>query len=235
MSRSTFDGPILAGLNRLGPMRDVGYTDLVQQCDVNFTNTTYGTAGYSGASAQFVWGNAVPNVNGTLYTPQAGAFSNAGPVVALPTADSTGTTGTLYRGAVAYLPAGASINDIFIDCGVVPTVSGGTIGTISVNVGNQFNGTQYASVATVSSVGRQTLASFTDAQFIAQSSTTQDVQNPVVGQQPTWFSQVVLTVVVPYTGAASALTAGKFYFTVRYTQADGNIGTITVYPNGNFD
>jgi len=235
MARTVFDGPILCGLNRFGPTRDVGYADLVQQCDVNFTNTVYGTPGYAGASGQAAWGNAIPNVNGTLYVPQAGAFSNLGSVAIAPTSDSTGAAGTLYRTSVVYLPAGASINDIFVDCGVVPTVSGGTIGTISVNVGNQFNGSQYASVTAVSAVGRQTLAAFTDTQYIAQSSTTQDFQNPVVGQQPTWFSQVVFTIVVPYTVSASALTAGKFYLTVRYTQADGNIGSITVYPNGNFD
>jgi len=235
MARTVFDGPILCGLNRMGPTRDVGYTDLVQTCDFNFTNTISGTAGYSGASAQFVWGNAIPNVPGNLYTPQAGAFSAAGPTIVAPTADTVGTAGNLYRGAVMYLPAGASINDILIDCGVVPTISGGTIGTITVGVGNQFNGTQYASVASVSAVGRQSLAAFTDAQYVAQSSTTQDFQNPVIGQQPTWFSQVVFTVTIPFTVAQGVLTAGKFYFTVRYSQADGNIGTATVYPNGNFD
>lgn len=235
MARSTFDGPILSGLNRLGPTRDVGYTDLAQICNVNFTNTTYGTPGYAGASGQAAWGNAIPNLNGTLYVPQAGSFSNAGPTATAPTSDSTGAAGTIYRTAVLYLPAGCDINDILVDCGIVPTVSGGTIGTVSVSVGNQFNGTQYASVATISAAGRQVLTAFTDAQFTVQNSTSQDFQNPVVGQQPTWFSQIVFTVSIPYTVAASVLTAGKFYFTVRYTQTDGNIGSLTNYPNGNFD
>lgn len=234
MARSTFDGPILSGDNRFGPLRDIGYTDLVQDTDVDFTNTTSGTPFYSGGSGQFVWGNAIPNVPGQLYTPSS-VYSNAGPTAVAPTADSTGATGNLFRGVVMYLPIGSSINDIFVDCGVVPTVSGGTIGTITVKVGNQFNGSQYASVTAVSAVGRQALATFTDAQFVAQAATTSDIQNPTVGAQPSFFSQVVFTVTVPYTVSASALTAGKFYFTVRYTQADGNIGTLTTYPYGNFD
>ena len=234
MARSTFDGPILSGDNRFGPLRDVGYANLVQAADINFTNTTSGTAGYSGGSGQFVWGNGVPNVPGQLYTPSS-SFSNSGPTTTTPTADSTGTSGNLYRGVVMYLPINSGIIDIFVDCGVVPTVSGGTIGTVAVKVGNAFNTTTYAGITTVSAVGRQTLDTFTDAQFVAQSATSSDIQNPNLGAQPTFFSQLVFTVVIPYTVAASTLTAGKFYFTVRYTQADGNIGTTTTYPYGNFD
>jgi hypothetical protein len=32
----------------------------------------------------------------------------------------------------------------------------------------------------------------------------------------------------------TAITAGTFYFTIRYSQADGSIGTATTYPYGNF-
>jgi len=32
-----------------------------------------------------------------------------------------------------------------------------------------------------------------------------------------------------------APTTGTLYLTVRYTQVDGNIGTTTTYPYGNFD
>lgn len=234
MARSTFDGPVVAGLNRFGPYRDIGYTDLVQATDVNFTVTTPGTYPYGGGSGVFVWGNGVPNTPGTLFAPQSGSFSSSGPTIVTPTADPTTATGTIYRGCVMYIPAGASINDIFVDCGVVPTVSGGTIGTINVNVGNQFNGSQYASTGAITAVGRQALSTFTNAQYQAQASTTLDFQNPVVGQQPTWFSQIVFTVVIPYTVSASTLTAGTFYFTVRYTQLDGNIGSVTAYPYGNF-
>ena len=234
MARSTFEGPILSGDNRFGPLRDVGSVEVVQSTDVNFTNTTSGSAGYAGSSGQFVWGNGIPNVPGTVYTPSS-SFSAAGPTVATITADSTGSSGNLFRGVVMYLPAGCAINDIFVDCGVVPTVSGGTIGTIAVKVGNAFNTTTYAGITSVTAVGRQSLDTFTDAQLIVQNATTSDIQNPNIGAQPTFFSQVVFTVVVPYTVSASALTAGKFYFTVRYLQPDGNIGTLTTYPYGNFD
>jgi hypothetical protein len=234
MARSTFEGPILAGDNRFGPLRDVGYAQLVQATDINFTNTTSGSAGYSGGSGQFVWGNSIPNLPGQLYTPSS-SFSTSGPTTVSPTADSTGSSGNLYRGVVMYLPQGSTISDILVDCGVVPTVSGGTIGTIAVKVGNAFNTTTYAGITSVTAVGRQSLDTFTDAQFIAQNSTTMDIQNPNIGAQPTFFSQVVFTVVVPYTVSASTLSAGKFYFTVRYFQNDGNIGTLTTYPYGNFD
>ena len=234
MARSTFEGPVLAGDSRFGPLRNVGYSVLAQACDMDFTVTTQGTAGYSGGSAQFVNGNTIPNVNGQLYTPSS-VYGANGPTAVSPTADSTGSSGNLFRGCVMYLPVGSSINDILVDCGVVPTVSGGTIGTITVKVGNAFNTTTYASVTAVSAVGRQSLATFTDAQFIAQASTTADIQNPAIGATPNFLSQLVFTVTVPYTVSASTISAGKFYFTVRYTQADGNIGTLTTYPYGNFD
>ena len=138
MARSTFEGPILSGDNRFGPLRNVGYSDLVQATDIDFTVTTAGTAYYSGGSGQFVWGNGIPNLPGQLYTPSS-SYSTSGPTTTTPTADPTGTSGTIYRGVVMYLPVGCEINDIFIDCGVVPTLSAGTIGNVSVKVGNAFN------------------------------------------------------------------------------------------------
>lgn len=236
MARSTFEGPILSGDNRFGPTRDVGYTDLVQYCDINFANTGgSGTAGYPGSSGQFVMGNLVPNVPATLYTPQAAAYSNAGPTVLTPTAD---TTTNIYRGCIVYLPANAGINDILVDCGVVPTLSSGSLTSTTVYVSNSITaaaGTPtYAGTAAISAVGRQALSTFTDTQFINQSATSSDFQNPVLGQQPTWFSQVVFTVALVGT-SMTTLATGKFYFTIRYTQLDGNIGTITTYPNGNLD
>jgi hypothetical protein len=234
MARSTFEGPILSGDNRFGNLRDVGYTDLVQTCDIDFSNSTLGTAGYSGGSGQFVWGNAIPNLNGQLYTPSS-TYSSSGPTTTTPTADPTGTSGTIYRGAVMYLPTGCSINDLFIDCGLVPTLSTGTIGNVSVKVGNAFNTSTYAATGTISAVGRQTLSTFTDAQFVAQASTSSDIQNPNLGSNPTFLSQVVFTVLIPFTVATGVLATGKFYFTLRYTQPDNNIGTLTTYPYGNFD
>ena len=44
MARSTFEGPILAGDNRFGPQRDVGYAKLIQQAFLDFAVTTPNTA-----------------------------------------------------------------------------------------------------------------------------------------------------------------------------------------------
>ena len=62
MGRSTFEGPILSGDNRFGALRDVGYVRLSQTGQLLLTNTTVGTAGYSGGSGQFVWSNNIPNL-----------------------------------------------------------------------------------------------------------------------------------------------------------------------------
>ena len=61
MARSTFEGPVLSGDNRFGPLRNVGYMQLVQDANIILTNTTVNTAGYGGASGQFVNGNGIPN------------------------------------------------------------------------------------------------------------------------------------------------------------------------------
>ena len=156
MARSTFDGPILAGSNRFGALRNVGYTDISQLTTIVLTNTTNGTAGYGGGSGQFVNGNTVPNVNAVVYTPSATAYP---PTAATITADSgSAGSGTLYRGIVFYLPYGSNINDFLIDTNVAITATGGTIGTVSVQIGNTFNNTTYGSVTSANAAtGRNTI------------------------------------------------------------------------------
>ena len=237
MARSTFAGPILAGNARFGPVRDVGYTDLVQDCSIVLTNSTAATAGYSGGSGQFVNGNLIPNVNGTVYTRSATAYP---PTAATITADSgTGGSGTLYRGIVFYVPVGSNINDFLIDTNVAVTATGGTIGTVSVQIGNAFNDTTYGSITSANaSAARNTIVQ-TGAQLLATNSTTVDFTNPNGVTEPATFSQVVVTFTIPYTGGSGTtlptITAGTFTAAMRYTQLDTNIGTATAYPYGNFD
>ena len=237
MARSTFAGPILAGNSRFGPVRDVGYTDLVQDCSIVLTNITAATAGYSGGSGQFVNGNLIPNVNGTVYTRSATAYP---PTAATITADSgTGGSGTLYRGIVFYVPVGSNINDFLIDTNVAITATGGTIGTVSVQIGNAFNDTTYGSITSANaSTARNTIVQ-TGAELLATNSTTVDFTNPNGVLEPATFSQVVVTFTIPYTGGSGTtlptITAGTFTAAMRYTQPDTNIGTATAYPYGNFD
>ena len=237
MARSTFAGPILAGNSRFGPVRDVGYTDLVQDCSIVLTNSTAATAGYAGGSGQFVNGNLIPNVNGTVYTRSATAYP---PTAATITADSgTGGSGTLYRGIVFYVPVGANINDFLIDTNVAITATGGTIGTVSVQIGNTFNDTTYGSITSANaSAARNTIVQ-TGAQLLATNATTVDFTNPNGVLEPATFSQVVVTFTIPYTGGSGTtlptITAGTFTAAMRYTQLDTNIGTTTAYPYGNFD
>ena len=231
MGRSTFEGPILSGDSRFGPIRDVGYTDLVQTAYLNFANTTSGIQGFSGGSGQFVNANTIPNQAAVIYTPQAGVFSNSGPTAATVTAD---TTSNIYRGAVFYVPAGSTITGIDIFLGTAITVTG-TTPTFTAAIGNTFNGSQYGTVSAVST-GKNTIA-LTAAEVNAWAAgTTQDFQNPVVGSQPTWFSQVVITFNINGSSAdLSALSAGTLLFELKYKQADNNIGSTTAYPYGNFD
>ena len=237
MARSTFAGPILAGNARFGPVRDVGYTDLVQDCSIVLTNITAATAGYSGGSGQFVNGNLIPNVNGTVYTRSATAYP---PTAATITADSgTGGSGTLYRGIVFYVPVGSNINDFLIDTNVAVTATGGTIGTVSVQIGNAFNDTTYGSITSANaSAARNTIVQ-TGAQLLATNSTTVDFTNPNGVLEPATFSQVVVTFTIPYTGGSGTtlptITAGTFTAAVRDTQPDTTLGTATAYPYGNFD
>ena len=53
MGRSTFEGPVLSGDNRFGPLRNVGYQRLSQNCILDFSATGgSGTANYAGGSGQ---------------------------------------------------------------------------------------------------------------------------------------------------------------------------------------
>lgn len=237
MSRSTFVGPILAGDSRFGPIRNVGYSVMAQDTSIVLTNSTVGTAGYAGGSGQFVNGNLIPNGNATVYTPSSTAYP---PTAATITADAgTGGAGTLYRGVVFYLPRQSTILDFLIDTNVAITATGGTIGTVSVQIGNTFNNTQYGSITTANAAtGRNTIVQ-TGAQLLACNSTTSDFTNPLGMVSPALFSQVVVTFTIPYTGGSGTtlptLTAGTFTVALRYTQPDLNIGSTTAYPYGQFD
>ena len=240
MARSTFDGPILSGSNRFGALRNVGYTDLVQDCSIVLTNVTNGTAGYAGGSGQFVNGNGVPNVNATVYSPSSTVYP---PVAATITADAgTAGAGTLYRGIVFYLPYGSNINDFLIDTNVAITATGGTIGTVSVQIGKTFNDTTYGSVTSANAATGRNAIVQTGAQLLATNSTSADITNlPTQSSDPysTVVSQVVVTFTIPYTGGSGTtlpvLTAGTFTVALRYSQLDPNIGNSTTYPYGNFD
>jgi hypothetical protein len=230
MARSTFDGPILSGTNRFGPFRNVGYTSLVQSATLNIANTTANTAGFGGSSGSFVDSNGIPNGTTTVYTPSSSSTTLT--ATSIP-ADSA----TVYRGFVAYLPAGSRINDIFVDIGVVTTFTSGTLTSVQINVSNDYvaaAGTcTYAQTAVLTSpaVGRQSFNAFTATQLANQQATSTDIVQ--ANGEPN-LSQVVFTV-ASINGTNVAITGGTYYFTIRYTQPDGNIGTTTTYPFGNFD
>jgi hypothetical protein len=225
MARATFEGPILSGDNRFGPLRDVGYTILAQAADLVLTNTTANTAGYGGSSGQYVSNVTIPNTNGVVYTPSSTVYP---PVAATITAD--GAT-AVYRGYVAYLPVNSAITDIIVDCGVVPSLTGST--GAAVYISNGFNTGTTPAYGTISSlsVGRN-LATFTAAQLINCAATSADITN---GQQPATLSQVVFNIAIAGSAMSGGPTAGKVYITLKYTQADGQIGSATVYPYGNLD
>jgi len=244
MARSTFEGPILSGDNRFGALRDVGYAVLEQDCYIDLSNSTLGTAGYSGGSGQFVWGNNIPNLNGTVYTPSS-TYSPNGPTVATPTADVTGSgAGQIYRGAVMYLPANSQILDIIVDYPLAITgESGATLSNTSVFVSNALTaagGTPTYATAVISSstgvgtAGRLT-TTYTGTNLLNLLSTTSDIQNPVLGANPSFLSQVVFTLSITGSANVAAPTGGKLNFIVRYAQSDNNIGTLTQYPYGNLD
>jgi hypothetical protein len=229
MARSTFEGPVLSGTQRFGAFRNVGYTSLVQSATLNIANTTANTAGFGGSSGQFVDSNNIPNGYTTVYTPSTSTTYTA---TSIP-ADSA----TVYRGYVAYLPAGSRINDIFVDIGVVTTFTSGSLTSVQVLVSNDYTaaaGTAtYAQTAVLTSpaVGRQSFAAFSATQLANQQATSTDIIQ-TNGEPP--LSQVVFTV-ASINGTNVAITGGTYYFTIRYTQPDGNIGTTTTYPYGNFD
>ena len=231
MARSTFEGPILSGDNRFGPLRNVGYSQLVQNVDLDLANTTSGTSTFSGGSGQFVVSNGIPNVAGVVYTP--GAIPAAAQTIPADTATN------VYRGAVMYLPAGADLDNIYVDLGAVVAVSGGTAALTSatVYVSNNYTaaaGTAaYFATGSITTVGRQALATFTATQITNQTAASTDIYLP--NGQPN-LSQVVITVAIVGTAldTRTALT-GKINFTLQYTQPDNNIGSTTAYPYGNFD
>lgn len=238
MGRSTFSGPIISGDNKFPPFRNVGYADLAQFCDIDLSNNTTNTAMYSGSSGQFVNSNVFGastgpiNTSGTVFTPSATAAATAQTIPA-------DTATNVYRGCVMYLPAGVTLHDAFADLGVVVGVAGGTAALTSatVYVSNNYTaaaGTPtYFATAAVTTVGRQSLATFTATQITNQAQTSTDIVG--TNGMPN-MSQVVFTVAIVGTDldTRTALT-GKFYFTLRYAQLDYNIGNPTTYPNGNFD
>jgi len=236
MGRSTFEGPILSGDNRFGPVRDVGYTDLVQTALLDFSVTSAGT-NYGGGSGVFVASNNIPNSAATIYTPQSGVYSTNGPTKAsAPTADATTL---VYRGVVFYLPYSCNITDVILDIGTVPKDSAGTplaVTAIQPYVSNNFATSTgvYATFANISSPAAQRYtATFVGSQLTNSNATLQDFQNLQPGQQPSWFSQVVVT--LGMTTSAAGLSSGQVEITLRYNQNDMNIGTSTTYPYGNFD
>jgi len=252
MARSTFSGPILSGANRFGPQRDVGYSVLTQQAFLDFAVTTPGTANYSGTSGVFVSSNNIPNTVATIWTPQNGSYSNSGPTVAsAPTADATGTayrtvasaptadaTGTAYRGAVFLLPQGSNITDVIVDVGAMPADNAGspvTVTSIQPYISNNFATSTgvYGVMSAITSAGRGT-ATFTGTTLDNANGTLSDVQNIQPGTQPTWFSQVVVTLKMTATSLGT-LASGQINITLKYAQQDLNIGNGTTYPYGNFD
>lgn len=230
MGRSTFEGPVLSGTNRFTPFRNVGSVELVQEGAVVLTNTTANTANYGGSSGQFVTPMQLyPNTNATVYTPSASAATLT--ATSIPADSAT----QIYRGMVMYLPAGCGIQDILVDVGVVPTVASGTLSTTTVYVSNNYTaqgGTPtYAATGSISAVGRQSLSTFTATQLSNQFSTSTDITAQAAGVAGVNFSQLVFTISLAGTSMTS-ISAGTFYFTVRYTQTD-NTGNATTYPYGN--
>ena len=235
MARATFEGPVLAGDNRFGPLRNVGSARLSQNAVVDYSVTTgNGTSYYPGAAQQFVNGNQLSsdaNVNATVYTPSSSAY----PSVAATIPADSGTN--IYRGAVAYLPAGSQIESIVVDYLTAITVGNASLSAVNVYVSNGYTaaaGTPaYATIAlgttTVGTVGRQT-TTYSAANLANMTSTSTDILQSGAPN----LSQVVFTLsIVGVT--LTTLTAGKFNFDINYVQADGTLGTKTVYPFGNAD
>ena len=235
MGRSTFEGPILSGDNRFGPLRNVGYSQLVQNTDVDIANTTSGTSTFGGSSGNFVNSNTIPNVISPVYTPSSTVYPSV--LQTLPADSAT----NVYRGAVFYLPTGADLDDVFLDVATAFSVTGGTASLTSVQFLVSNNYTAAAGTAayfttgvlTSNAVGRQTLSTFTGTQINNQSATSTDILQ--ISGQPD-LSQVVVTIAMVGTALDTRTSmAGKLNITLRYTQPDNNIGNTTTYPYGNFD
>ena len=233
MGRSTFEGPVLSGDNRFGPQRNVGPVLLAQQAFLDFAVTSAGQANYGGGSGVFVTSDNIPNQAATIWNPQSGAYSTNGPTVATaPTADASGT---IYRGVSFLVPQGSNITDVIIDVGVLPTDGTVTANSIQPYVSNKFATATgvYATMAAITSATRGT-ATFVGTQLDYAYGTLQDVQNIQPGQQPTWFSQIVVTLKITNTSLTTP-TSGQIAVTLKYAQQDVNIGNATTYPYGNFD
>jgi len=238
MGRSTFEGPVLSGDNRFGTQRNVAPVLLSQQILLDFSNSSAGTAGYGGASTVFATSNTLPNSIATIWAPQSGSFSYSGPSTTsnTPTADASGTN---YRGAVFLLPYQSFIQNIYFDNIVQPTDGTHAVTAIQPYISNDFATSTgvYATSASItgSSIGRTT-ATFSATQYVNVQSTLQDVQNIQPGQQPTWFSQVVVTLKMTV-ASLSSVNAGKMLITIQYVQTDPtlNVGNVTTYPYGNYD
>jgi hypothetical protein len=232
MGRSTFEGPVLAGDNRFGPLRNVGYMMTAQHVDIDLANLTSGTSTYGGSSGIFVNGNGIPNVAATVYTP-----GTTFPAVAQTIPADTATN--VYRGVVMYLPTGCDFDGVNIDCQAVVAVAGGSASLSSVTAYVSNNYTAAAGTATyfntgaISAVGRQALSTFTATQIGNQTNTSTDI---IQGSGQPNLSQVVFTLAIVGTNldTRTSLT-GKFSFFARYLINDNNIGTPTTYPYGNLD
>lgn len=235
MPRSTFEGPILSGTQRFGAQRNVAPVLLSQSVLLDFSNTTPQTAGYGGSSGVFVDTNGIPNDVGYIYAPQSGVYSATGTTAGTTiTADATGTN---YRGVTFLLPEKSYIQNIFIDQIVQPTDGTHAVTAIQPYISNDFATATgvYATSASITggTIGRTT-ATFTATQYGNAQYTLQDVQNAQPGQQPTWFSQVVVSLKMTVT-ALTSVNAGKINVIIQYVQNDLNIGNGTTYPYGNFD
>lgn len=227
MARATFEGPILAGTNRYPPFRNTGSVELTQNGAMVLNTTTPNTAGYGGGSGVFVTsGQSFANTATPVYVPSA---TNPNLAVRTVTADSATL---IYRGFVMYLPAGSHLENLTIDCGVLPTTAAGSVTNTQVLVSNDFTaqgGTPtYGGTATFTAIGRQALSTFTAPQMANQFATSTDIVLPN-GQFN--VSQLVFTIIIAGT-SMTTLTAGTFYFTAFYSQSD-SAGTPTIYPFGN--
>ena len=232
MARATFEGPILSGDSRFGPLRNVGYASLAQTALIDFAATGgNGTAGYAGASTQFVNGNIVNgNVNAVVYTPSTSVNP---PAVTTPTADASTA---IYRGVVMYVPTGSQITSIVVDYITALSLTSTTLTSVAILASNGFvtSSPNYATITlgttTVGTAGRIS-TTYSAANLGNMVATPVDITG--TAGQPS-MSQVVFTLAIVGTGL-SALTAGKFMIDLNYLQEDLNLGSKTVYPYGNVD
>ena len=232
MGRSTFEGPVLSGDNRFGPLRNVGYQRLSQNCILDFSATGgSGTANYAGGSGQFVSSNNIPNQAAVVFTPSASTYP---PAVTTPTADASTA---IYRGCVFYLPVNCQIESIVVDYITALSLTSSTLSSVSILVSNGFvtSSPNYATVTlgttTVGTTGRIT-STYSAANLGNMLSTPADITTG--NNNPSQLSQVVCTLAIVGTGL-SALVAGKLNIDINYVQDDNNIGNSTTYPYGNFD